>query len=76
MHCKDKTILRAIARKLRQRAAKLDAIAYEQEQRDLAKSRNLIEPLLLSPGKGGNRTTSADRAYLLAMDKLRQAGLA
>jgi hypothetical protein len=76
MYCKDKTILRTIARKLRQRAAKLESLAMEQEQKELRLSRNLIEPLLLSPGKGGNRTTSADRAYLLAMDKLRQAGLA
>jgi hypothetical protein len=76
MHCKDKTILRAIARKLRAKAAKLEAQAYEQEQRDLARSRNLITPLLLPAGRGGQRTTSADKAYLIALDKLRQAGLA
>jgi hypothetical protein len=76
MHCQDKTILRAIARKLRQKAAKLESLAMEQEQKELRLSRNLIDPLLLPPGKGGNRTTSADKAYLIAMDKLRQAGLA
>ena len=74
MHCQDKTVLRTIARKLRQRAAKLEAIAYEQEQRDLARSRNLIAPLLLPEGRGGTRTTSADRAYLRALESLRQAG--
>jgi hypothetical protein len=76
MHCQSKEVLRAIARKLRARANRLDAIAYEQEQRDLARSRNLIAPLLLPEGRGGTRTTSADKAYLIAMDKLRQAGLA
>lgn len=74
MHCQDKTILRAIARKLRAKANRLDAIAYEQEQRDLARSRSLIEPLLLPKGRGGQRTTSADRAYLRALESLRQAG--
>jgi hypothetical protein len=76
MHSQDKTVLRAIARKLRARAAKLESLAMEQEQKELRISRNLIDPLLLLPGKGGNRTTSADKAYLIAMDKLRQAGLA
>jgi hypothetical protein len=76
MHCQSKEVLRAIARKLRARANRLEAQAYEQEQRDLARSRNLIAPLLLPEGRGGTRTTSADKAYLIAMDKLRQAGLA
>jgi hypothetical protein len=76
MHCQDKTILRAIARKLRARANRLDAIAYEQEREEIRSSRDLIAPLLLPEGRGGTRTTSADKAYLIAMDKLRQAGLA
>jgi hypothetical protein len=76
MHCQDKTILRAIARKLRARANRLDAIAYEQEREEIRSSRDLIAPLLLPEGRGGTHTTSADKAYLIAMDKLRQAGLA
>jgi hypothetical protein len=76
MHCKDKTVLRAIARKLRARANSLEAQAYEQEREEIRSSRDLIAPLLLPEGRGGTRTTSADKAYLIAMDKLRQAGLA
>jgi hypothetical protein len=74
MHCKDKTILRAIARKLRQKANRLDAIAYEMEREEIRSSRSLIDPLLLPEGRGGQRTTNADRAYLRALESLRQAG--
>jgi hypothetical protein len=76
MYCQSKEVLRAIARKLRQRANRLDAIAYEMEREEIRSSRSLIDPLLLPEGRGGTRTTSADKAYLIAMDKLRQAGLA
>jgi hypothetical protein len=76
MHCQDKTVLRAIARKLRARAAKLEAQVYEMEREEIRSSRSLIDPLLLPEGRGGTRTTNADKAYLIAMDKLRQAGLA
>jgi hypothetical protein len=76
MHCQDKTVLRTIARKLRQRAAKLEAQVYEMEREEIRSSRSLIDPLLLPEGRGGTHTTSADKAYLIALDKLRQAGLA
>jgi hypothetical protein len=74
MHCQDKTVLRAIARKLRQRANRLEAQAYEMEREEIRSSRSLIDPLLLPEGRGGQRTTNADRAYLRALASLRQAG--
>jgi hypothetical protein len=74
MHCKDKTILRTIARKLRQKANRLEAQAYEMEREEIRSSRSLIDPLLLPEGRGGQRTTNADRAYLRALESLRQAG--
>jgi hypothetical protein len=74
MHCKDKTVLRTIARNLRAKANRLDAIAYEMEREEIRSSRSLIDPLLLPEGRGGTRTTSADRAYLRALESLRQAG--
>jgi hypothetical protein len=76
MHCQNKTVLRTIARNLRAKANRLEAQAYEMEREEIRSSRSLIDPLLLPEGRGGQRTTSADKAYLLAMDKLRQAGLA
>ena len=74
MHCQDKTVLRTIARKLRARANSLEAQAYEQEREEIRSSRDLIAPLLLPEGRGGQRTTNADRAYLHALERLRQAG--
>jgi hypothetical protein len=75
MHCQSKEVFRAIARKLRAKAHRLEAQAYEMEREELRSSRDLITPLLLPAGRGGQRTTSADRAYIEALSRLRRAGL-
>lgn len=70
-YCKDKVILRKIANKLREKASRLEALAYEQEEKELKESRNLIEPLLCPTRKGGEHRPG-DRIYLEALEIIRR----
>lgn len=70
-YCKDKVILRKIAMHLRKKAGRLEALAFEQEQRELKESRDLIVPLLCPIRKGGEKR-QGDRVFLEALEVIRK----
>ena len=71
MYCMDKIVLRKIANKLREKAGRLESLAYEQEEKELKESRNLIDPLLCPTRKGGEKRPG-DKIYLEALELIRK----